>query len=281
MADQPPAVLPLDINPPPPQVVAPEAAAAAADGPEGPLGAANPSNSVTPSPPNVPYVLALQPWSYRNRYSTQDVRSVWVKPVSGYQSIERRVCFPLFPALPQVPTNIVQFGPKARKRIYANLQDYFLEGDQDFFFHDEVDVSDSDDGGGHGGNGANGGASGNVYGAGTGYGNGGGNGNYNDDDEENGDGENEAEDEGLPDSSTADNAPFNDAVAHVSDAEALESAFASLNGGPLHDTAEGETAPNPPVQPNRPGARQSPPSVPRVARARINLTALSQRYNVS
>ena len=171
----------------------------------------------------------------------------------------------------------MQFGPKARKRVYANLQGYFLDGDQDFFFHDDVDVSDSDDGGGHGGNGANGGNGGageNVYGGGAGYGNGGGNDDHNNDDDE--DGEYGDEDEDLPDSNTAE-----DAAPHVSDAEALESAFASLNGGPLNSTVEAETALNPPAQPSTPSAQQTPPTIPRVARARINLTALSQRYNVS
>lgn len=110
MADNQPAALPPDDNendhlPQLQVILAPVAVTAAAataagnlaaDQQQHPAGTNITSNNATPTPSSSsrPYTVALRPWTYRTRYSTQDVRSVWVKPVSGYQSIEQRVGAP-------------------------------------------------------------------------------------------------------------------------------------------------------------------------------------------
>ncbi|ERT03115.1 hypothetical protein HMPREF1624_01420 [Sporothrix schenckii ATCC 58251] len=271
MADHPPALLPLDNSPPPFQLVVSPADLAAdiavpGDPVDDPPSTTNTSNSLTSTPPTAPYVLALQPWNYRTRYSTQDVRSVWVKPVTGYQSIERR------------------FGPKARKRIYARLHGQIADDDEATNFQDQLYDSDGDgqystehNGNNNSSENPNGGAISTGYdsdGETPGH-------HTNANSNETLDAEDAEDTESLHihDPDTEDDTPSEEGLPPTGDAEALENAFTSLNGGPLN--AAGEPGPPvPPVQPSIPSAQPRFPPAPNVSRARMNLTALSQRYNL-
>lgn len=301
MANQPPATPLFDAESQPPQIAS---VTAAADFP-------NPPNPANPPPANL---AALPPWFnlstpvsrtiiQDNKYATQDVSCVWVNPVPGVQTVEKRVCcvFATFslvlllfasPFLLRVSLTWLQFGPKSRNRVYADLKGIFVDGDQDFFFHDvnanagDGDVNsdglddDSDDNGDNGGNGENGenedGSNGNIY-------------TDNDGNGENGNGF--VQQGGL--GSDTDNMPvsvppnetmltlgFDDT--NGAGVVVMEELLTILNGPPNNTVG---TTDQPPAQ--IPAALLSGlhglqnPRIPRVARARVNLTALSQRYNVS
>ncbi|CAK7219583.1 hypothetical protein SCUCBS95973_003864 [Sporothrix curviconia] len=206
-----------------------------------------------------------------------------VNPVPGYQSLENR------------------FGPRARRRIYANLRDADLDDDdQDLSFNDVADASDigsnvgEDDSGEDDSSEDSG--TGDVNGNDNlpGHGNAGGHSMDVDNDtiginDDNGDnnanshsedgGDSEDGDAMVGDAHDGVPAPASNPTAASSDSTILAGLVASAQDD-APDASGGNTAQSSAAPSSGSSTQHGGTAIPRVARARTNLTALSQQYNL-
>ncbi|CAK7207987.1 hypothetical protein SEUCBS139899_010821 [Sporothrix eucalyptigena] len=180
----------------------------------------------------------------------------------------------------------MQFGPKSRKRIYANLQGFFVEGDQDFFFqpgpegsddgndNDDDDVSSTGDwdfanyNTGVGPSNENG----NVQAA-----NNAGNGNGDDDDDD--DDNSHSESDELDDDPLIGFAPMYGSTATTHFGTTLADLMATLHDGSPNGSG-GTAAQNPNAQPSGPNSTQHGSAIPRVARARLYFAVYQDEIHV-